>query len=181
MKPAALNPKAWRKPLALGLAGAALAWAGISAALHLIETQALPSGELTTLAGKPTNLAALSAGKPTVVNLWATWCPPCRRELPALAIAQQQETDMNFVFVDQGEDALTVERYLGTVRLALANVMLDPGSNLGREIGSTALPVTLFYDASGRMVDSHLGALSPASLAGKLGRLRAPASRAAKE
>lgn len=132
----------------------------------------LPRAPLTTLAGAPTSLAALAAGKPTVVNLWATWCPPCRLELPYLAAAQRQDSGINFVFVDQGEDAVTVQRYLSGAHPGLANVMLDAGSKLGREIGSSGLPITLFFDRSGRMVDTHLGALSPALLEAKLTRLR---------
>lgn len=107
-----------------------------------------------------------------VVNLWATWCPPCRLELPYLAAAQRQEPEINFVFADQGEDAVTVARYLDAAHLELANVLLDINLRLGREIGVTVLPVTLFYDAGGRMVDTHLGALSPSLLAEKLNKLR---------
>ncbi len=163
----------WGKPLALGLAAALFTWFGLSAALRLMQNQALPQVSLRTLGGSAAELATLAAGKPTVVNLWATWCPPCRRELPTLAAAQQREAAMNFVFVDQGEDAATVTRYLSSAKLELSNVMLDPASKLGRELGSTALPITLFYDANGRMVDTHLGALSESTLEGKLARVRA--------
>jgi thiol-disulfide isomerase/thioredoxin len=162
----------WRKTWVRGLAAGVLALAGVSIALRLIEDASLPRGPLTTLGGKITDLPTVAAGRPAVVNLWATWCPPCRLELPFLAAAQRQEPGITFVFVDQGEDAATVERYLSAVHLDLANVMLDPGNKIGREIGSTGLPITLFYDSGGRMVDSHLGALSPSLLAAKLIRLR---------
>lgn len=163
---------ALRKPLILGLAAGLLVWGGMFGALRMMETRTLPTLALTTLAGEPTDLAALAIGKPVVVNMWATWCPPCRREMPVLAAAQQQETGVRFVFVDQGEDRATVQRYLLANQLDLANVVLDPGGRLGREIGSMGLPTTLFYDASGRLVDTHLGGLSPASLASKLEQLR---------
>jgi thiol-disulfide isomerase/thioredoxin len=166
-------------PWALRLAAGALALAGVFFALRLIDNTMLPKAPLTTLAGRTTDLPTLTAGKPAVVNLWATWCPPCRLELPFLAAAQGQEPGINFVFVDQGEDLATVERYLGSVGLNLANVMLDTGNRLGREIGTSALPITLFYDAGGRMVDTHAGALSPAMLARKLTQLRPPGGRAA--
>ena len=63
----------------------------------------------------------------------------------------------------------------------LANVLLDSGAELGHAIGSTALPTTLFYDANGRLVDTHLGELSTASLASKLNKLRTRADRLTKE
>jgi len=170
-----------RKPLILGLAAGALAWGGMFGALRMLERPDLPKVSLATLAGEPTDLAAMAAGKPMVVNLWATWCPPCRREMPVLAAAQQQEPGVRFVFANQGEDGATVQHYLTASRLDLANVLLDPGARLGREVGSTGLPTTLFYDANGRMADTHVGELSPASLASKLKRLRTPTNLSTKE
>lgn len=165
---------ALRKPLILGLAAGVLAWGGMFGALRMLERPTLPKMSLTTLAGNSTDLAAQAAGKPMVVNLWATWCPPCRREMPVLAAAQQQETGVSFIFANQGEDGATVQHYLTANRLDLANVLLDPGARLGPEVGSMGLPTTLFYDANGRLVDTQLGGLSPASLASKLMRLRTP-------
>ena len=170
--PAKSSAPWWRDRWVVGLASAALGLAGLSFALRTMDNIALSELPLLTLAGKSTSLPTLAAGKPVVVNLWATWCPPCRLELPYLAAAQRREPGISFVFVDQGEDPATVGRYLETAGFELANVLLDAGGKLGREIGATGLPVTLFYDAGGRMVDSHLGALSPALLAEKLDRLR---------
>jgi len=163
---------ALRQPLAIGLAAGALAWGTMFGALRMMDPTALPKGSLTTLAGEPTSLAALAQDKPMVVNLWASWCPPCRREMPVLAAAQKQQTGVRFVFANQGEAGTTVQRYLAATGLDLANVVLDPGAGIGRAVGSTALPTTLFYDADGRLIDTHLGALSAASLASKLNQLR---------
>ena len=99
-----------RKPLALGLAAGALVWGGMFTAISMMQNSTLPKVPLTTLAGEPADLARLAAGKPLVVNMWATWCPPCRRELPTLAAAQKREPGVRFVFADQGEDARTVQR-----------------------------------------------------------------------
>ncbi len=172
--------EALRKQLILGLAAGIVSWGLMFGFLRLLQSPDLPKVALTTLTGESMDLAALAGGKPMVVNLWATWCPPCRQEMPVLANAQKQEADMSFVFVNQGEYAQKVQNYLLASQLSLANVALDPGSHLGREIGSMSLPITLFYDASGHMVDTHVGALSPASLAAKLMRLRAPADNSAK-
>jgi thiol-disulfide isomerase/thioredoxin len=166
---------ALRRPLMVGLAAGAFAWAvlsGVTRALDAATHQTFPSVSLKTLAGESADIAAMTRGKPAVVNLWATWCPPCRREMPVLAAAQQQETEVNFVFVNQGEDAATAQRYLSQDQLSLSNVLLDISSGFGRAAGSAGLPTTLFYDASGRLVDTHLGALSAATLASKLKPLR---------
>jgi len=161
-----------RKPLMLGLAAGALAWGALLGSITMMDNAMLPKVSLTTLAGEPVDLVTLAAGKPMVVNLWASWCPPCRREMPVLAAAQNQEKDVSFVFVNQGENGITARNYLTGARLDLANVLLDLGAGFGREVGSTALPTTLFYDAKGRLVDTNLGELSVGSLTIKLNQLR---------
>ncbi|HWS73851.1 MAG TPA: TlpA disulfide reductase family protein, partial [Quisquiliibacterium sp.] len=110
-------------------------------------------------------------GRPAVVNLWATWCPPCVREMPVLAAAQASKPGIVFVFVNQGEAGERVGQFLAPRGLALENVLLDPGGDLARSVGSRAMPTTLFYDAQGRLRDTHLGALSEATLAARLARL----------
>lgn len=172
---------ALRRPLAFGLVAGAVAWGGLFGAIRMMENSTVPQAPLMTLAGEQTTLAALAQGKPMVVNLWASWCPPCRREMPVLAAAQKQETAVRFVFVNQGEDAATAQNYLTGAGLDLANVVVDPGTALGREVGSGALPTTLFYNASGRLVDTHLGPLSAASLESKLDQFRSSSNLSIKE
>ncbi len=172
--------RGWRRPvlrgpLLWGLTAGVLVWGvlfGVMSSLDKASRPGLPKVVLATLAGAPTDLVLIAKGKPMVVNLWASWCPPCRREMPVLSAAQQREKDVTFVFANQGEDSTAAQRYLSVGRLELANVLLDAETALGRAIGSTALPTTLFYGASGQLVDSHLGELSAASLASKLDRLR---------
>lgn len=158
-----------RRPLAVGVIAGLVAWAVLAGALARVQQARvqLPGGELTTLQGDRIRLSQFS-GQPMVVNLWATWCPPCRREMPVLARAQQQYADVTFVFVNQGETASEVTAYLASEGLHLGNVLLDPSSHAMREAGSQGLPTTLFFDAGGRLVDTHMGELSDATLAGKL-------------
>ena len=116
-------------------------------------------------------------GVPTVVNLWATWCPPCRREMPVLGAAQQARPDVHFVFLNQGESAQQVATYLARSGLALRNVLLDGRGEAGATLGHRSLPTTLFFDASGRLVDTRVGELSEASLAERLATLSPGAPR----
>src|SRR5699024_10921576 len=103
-------------------------------------------------------------GKPTVINLWATWCPPCRREVPVLQPAQQTYKDVNFVFITQGERPDQIEKFLEEQGLELHNLWLDEYGLSGQAIDSKGLPSTLFLDGQGRIVNARLGELSAASL-----------------
>ena len=77
-----------------------LSWGFGTFALHAFEQGTrLPEMGLRDIQGKPAALQDY-VGKPLVVNLWATWCPPCRREMPVLAKAQQDNTEVNFLFVN---------------------------------------------------------------------------------
>ncbi len=127
---------------------------------------------LAPLQQAPSSLAVLVRGQPTVVNLWATWCAPCRAEMPMLAQAQQRHADVRFLFVNQGESAATVNRYLEREALPLRDVWLDASSAVGVAVASGGLPTTLFYDAQGQLVDAHMGLLNAASLRARLQALR---------
>lgn len=165
-----------RQPLVLGLFAAALGWIAAPGALRFGAQPTLVDLDAALKTASPNasaSLERLAAGKPTVVNLWATWCPPCRREMPVLAEAEHRLDSVTFVFANQGEDVFTVQHYLEANQLQLGNVLLDPDKAIGRKYGSMALPTTLFYDAQGRLVEAHMGALSAATLASKLSQLQA--------
>ena len=158
-----------RKPILAGIAAGMLAWLAFSGALALLHRSAppLPDITLATLDGTPTTLQA-HAGGPIVLNLWATWCPPCRREMPVLEDAQQRYPGVAFVLVNQGEGRGEIDAFLQQQGLALDHVLLDLHSQAMRDTGARALPTTLFFDAEGRLVDTHMGELTRASLASTL-------------
>jgi len=161
-----------RKPLSTALIAGAVTWGITFSAIALIhqQTSGLPDVELAELNGQPASLAAIADGKPLVVNLWATWCPPCIREMPVLETAQQNYMDIRFVFANQGEHAETIRRFLEKQSLNLDHVVSDQTGSFGQVVGSHGLPTTLFYSADGQLLDSHMGELSRATLVEKLER-----------
>lgn len=176
--------RAWRTkaPKALGMAGAAgvLAWGAAGLALAPAAGQSVPTQAYATLQpGVTQTLAALAKGRPMVLNLWASWCTPCRTEMPAFAQAQRELPEAVFVFVNQGESAALAQRYLRSLPKPLEHVLLDPEWTLAQAVGSKALPTTLFVDAQGRIAARHIGVLSAAGLRVQVRRLTtAPAARA---
>jgi len=168
---------AWRQAarrtaLLVALAVGCAIWVTCSVVLSKArQGQALPDTALATLDGGPVRLRSM-LGKPVVLNLWASWCPPCRREMPVLAGAQAAHPEVAFVFANQGETAAAVGAYLAREGLRLDNVLLDGATALARETASPGLPTTLFFDAQGRLVDRRMGELSPATLAQGLDMLR---------
>lgn len=135
------------------------------------EVRQLPNTALAQLEGGELNLASLR-GAPVVVNLWATWCPPCRRELPMLAAAASSNPNVRFVFAAQAESRATVEAYLAErAELELTGIVLDAAGHLANEFGTVGLPTTLFFDASGEHVQTHPGELSAVMLVNYLADL----------
>jgi thiol-disulfide isomerase/thioredoxin len=168
---------ALRLPLGTALAVGLAFWGVGSFMLHAVQqgTQ-LPAMTLLDIEGQQVSLKDFE-GRPLVINLWATWCPPCIREMPVLADAQHREQDIAFVFVNQGEGPGEVARFLDQANLVMHNVLLDTGGQFGQQVGSRALPTTLFYNTQGQQVASHLGELSAASLARQIARLREEETR----
>lgn len=111
--------------------------------------EAPPAAKLTGLDGKP---AALPAGKPLLVNLWATWCAPCLAELPALDRAAELRADrLTVVAVDQGDDAAKVQAFLKGKPLVHARPLLDREMTASLKLAAN-LPTTILYDAAGKEI-----------------------------
>lgn len=163
-----------RKPLQAGLAASTALWLMGSLTLALLAPagQRLPSLALAAAAGGAETRLDSFTGRPVVVNLWATWCPPCVREMPVLAQAQREGTDVHVVFINQGEPPERVQAWLAARGLVLDNLLLDRRGQATAAFDAAGLPTTLFFDAEGRLVSRRVGELSAASLAQQLERLR---------
>ncbi len=154
-----------RRPIVIAMATASTVWLAGTLAMSIapVSLARLPPQSLAAPDGTRFDLAAFE-GRPTVVNFWATWCPPCLREMPVLQKAQADHPDVNFVFLNQGESAERVNQFLARHGLVLRNVLLDAKGEMGAKFGQNAFPTTLFFDAKGQLVDSRIGELSQATL-----------------
>jgi thiol-disulfide isomerase/thioredoxin len=141
---------------------------------------AVPLVQLQRLDGSAVQLRTFT-DKPMVVNLWATWCPPCRREMPVLRDAQRRHQDITFVFVNQGESAPAIQRYFAAVGLNIDNVFLDPVSAVSRQTDAFAYPTTLFFDSQGMLFMRQIGGITEASLEERLAMLRKTSLKAVPE
>lgn len=163
--------RALRRPVLVGITAGLLTWFAAGGVLDLLQRSAppLPALALATLDEQPVVLNSYT-GRPVVLNLWASWCPPCRREMPVFEQAQAQYPDIAFVMVNQGESAQQARAFLESQGLQLKDVLLDPASQTMQAVASRGLPTTLFFDEHGRLVDTHLGELSMASLKNTVSR-----------
>lgn len=165
------STRALRRPVLVGMMVGVLGWFAAGGVLDLLQRSAppLPDLQLATLDGQPIGLGSY-AGRPVVLNLWASWCPPCRREMPVFEQAQAQYPHIAFVMVNQGESAQQARAFLARERLAFNDVLLDHSSETLRAMGSRGLPTTLFFDAHGRLVGTHMGELTMAGLKNMVAR-----------
>ena len=143
---AALQPTA--RETADALAGAPPALA----ALHAQANELLPGGRRTLRR----ELAAIK-GHPAVVNVWASWCGPCRTEMPAFQrAALSRGRDVAFLGVNLKDNRGAAQRFLTTVPLSYPSVE-DPDGQIYNAYGLAGAPSTIFYDAAGRKVFTHQG------------------------
>jgi thiol-disulfide isomerase/thioredoxin len=162
-----------RRPLLASALAGILVWAGVNLAIQASQPAStpLPDLALQRLEGGTLRLAELR-GKPVVLNMWATWCPPCRREMPAMAAAQAANPDVHFIFVNTGEKAQAVRSYLETGKIEIRNVVLDGPHITARTVGAVGYPTTLFYDRHGMLAARHAGEISRAGLEEQMKALR---------
>lgn len=110
------------------------------------------------------------AGRPTVVNFFASWCAACDMELPAFVSATHQVGDrVQFVGIasqEIGDPMFMPERHGLDGLWPLARDVGPDGSALSRALGARGMPITVFYDQDGRLLQRHVGALSEDALLG---------------
>lgn len=133
-----------------------------------ISSAPLYQASFNNLEGQPVALEQLR-GKVAVVNFWATWCPPCRKEIPDLIEAQEQyrERGVAFLGIAVEDNNALVQDFARTYGINYPQVSgKEQGIALMQKLGNQAagLPFTLVLDAQGKIVDTRRGAMSAARL-----------------
>lgn len=156
---------------ALGLS--LVIWIGVAELTKATLGQPAPTVALQQMNGPPIAVSDV-AGKPVVINLWASWCPPCRREMPLLAEVAAGRDDVVFLFINQGEGVDTIRSYLASEGLKLDRVLLDQSMQVPRHYGSMGLPITLFLRADGTLASLHMGEISREAVNTNIDKLSDP-------
>ena len=112
-------------------------------------------------------------GKTVVINFWATWCQPCRQEMPALQRVAATEPDVVFLEVDLQESGDKVTSFLEQLGLDRLQLVLDTAGETTRRFGVLSLPSTFFVDPRGVIRHLELGGpLSEAQIRTGIGKAR---------
>jgi thiol-disulfide isomerase/thioredoxin len=172
--------------MALGLASGACAAAGTGAETEPARSP-VPAGNATEAELLPTDAYALPevdlaayerllgqlAGTPVVVNVWGSWCGPCRDEAPDLARAHARYGDrVQFLGVDILDARESARAFMREYGWTYPSVF-DPPAAIRDGLGLLGQPATLFYDETGALVDRWVGPIPAEELARRLEDLTA--------
>ena len=126
-----------------------------------------PSFTLNDLDGRPVNLTDYR-GKIVLLNFWATWCEPCKKEMPEMQAAYEQYMDQGFVVlaINFGGRADQASSFAHHGRLTFP-ILLDPGVKVASRYGVVSLPVSFFIDKEGIIRERVFGGGLTADSIGK--------------
>jgi thiol-disulfide isomerase/thioredoxin len=151
----------------LGLAVRHFAINPITNKTPAINATSLFTTSLTDVQGIKQNLSQYK-GKIIVVNFWATWCPPCREEMPELSLLHQEYKNKNVVVLGIAEDELPlVKEYLQSAPVTYPVFIADnQNMNLGESLGNdkAVLPYTVIINSDGIVIDTFFGRITKALL-----------------
>lgn len=130
-----------------------------------------PEFTLTATDGSQVALSDLR-GKVVLINFWATWCPPCRAEMPAIQQAYDRFRDQGFLVlaVNQQEDVASVVRFMSEQRLTFP-ALLDSNARVSADYQARALPSSFFVDRRGIIRVVYRGPMSRGMIEGAIEQL----------
>ncbi|MCB8917207.1 MAG: redoxin domain-containing protein [Ardenticatenaceae bacterium] len=128
-----------------------------------------PSFVLADLAGNPVSLADFR-GQPVIINFWATWCAPCRIEMPELQAAydQYQADGLVILAVNREEDLATVQAYFVDEMGLTFTALLDEQAFAANVYNVFNMPTTYFVDPAGMVTAVHRGPMTKGQIDGYL-------------
>jgi len=132
-----------------------------------------PNFTLDDLDGRAVSLTDFR-GQPVIVNLWATWCAPCRIEMPALqeAFEKYEDQGLEILALNQGETADVARQFFYDEMKLTFTPLLDENSTIPAMYdGMNVLPTTYFIDREGIVSAVHRGPLTPGQIDGYLGEI----------
>lgn len=111
------------------------------------------------------------SGRPTVVNVWASWCIPCRSETPLLVEAHRTFSNrIDFVGIDVQDDQKSAVAFLAEFDVPYPN-LFDPQATIRTAFGGRGVPITYFIASDGTIVKTHIGVIDEQQLALQLDEL----------
>ena len=125
---------------------------------------AAPEFTLTSISGKTVSLEE-QRGKVVLINFWATWCPPCRQEMPGLMAAYEEyQGDLEVMAVDHNETADLVQEFVDFLGIELFDPLLDPTGQIADLYHVNSFPTSFFVDEEGVIRYIHIGLLNESQL-----------------
>jgi len=150
--------KIFQSRLLTGLLAISLIGIGCSTGFSSQKEKTAPDFSLKSLDGQTITLSQFR-GRPVVINFWASWCQPCRDEIPFLQQVYNKYNNMGLVFfaIDIGENPETINRYFKDNGLFMP-VLLDSNKQVSQDYGITGVPETFFIDKNGIIRKWQIGA-----------------------
>lgn len=147
----------------LALTGGVWARQHLNGPENQVEAKAIATFDFPDLEGNRHTLSDWS-GKVIIVNFWATWCPPCRKEIPEFAALQQEYGDQGLQFIGIAiEDKEPVEEFIDFIEINYPILIGgDPAIELAQQLGNTlgAVPFSVVIDLQGQIVHRQAGEFS---------------------